>query len=130
MAHLIMHPDAESDLERLWRLDRCAAVRIISLLEEIEGDEDLLDQLSVDHFLREAPRQFDVVQWIELWKSGRNVFRLKAWDANIVQLPYRVLYAFIPQPDEYHILGVIHRDWDYQIDHPFSQRIIKAYDEL
>ena len=130
MAALIINPDAEDDLERLWRLDRWSATRIIALLEEIEGNDDLLDRLSQDYFHRDAPRQFDVRRWVEAWNSGSNLFRLKVWDPNDDLLPYRVIYAFLPNQSEYHVLAVVHREWNYDPEHKLSHRIFQAYDEL
>lgn len=130
MADLIIHPDAEGDLERIWRLDRWSASRLIARLQEFEGDENLLDSLSQNFFHREHPGQVEVQYWIEVRNSGRNVFRLKVWDTNNALLPYRVIYAYKPENCEYHVLAIAPRDWNYDIEHKLSKRIFQAYDEL
>lgn len=130
MTTLIIHPDAEDDLNRLWLLNRWAASRLIVLLQEFQGDEDLLDRLSQNFFHREPPGQFDVQYWVELRNTGRNVFRLKVWDANDELLPYRIIYAYKPKEDEYHVLAIAPREWNYDLEHKLSKRILQAYDEL
>ncbi|MCY1303216.1 hypothetical protein D9M69_698250 [compost metagenome] len=103
---------------------------MIALLEELEGDEDLLAQLAQDFFRREPPGQFDTQYWVEVRYTGRNIFRMKYWDANHFLLPYRVIYAHKQEADEYYILGIVPREWDYDVEHKLSKRMFKAYDEL
>ena len=130
MPSLIIHPDAEDDLQRLWRLDRWAGSRLLAILQELENDEDLLDRLSQNYFHRSPPGQIDVQYWVAVRNSGRNIFRLKVWDANNSLLPYRVIYAYKPENDEYHILAIAPREWNYDLEHKLSKRIFAAHDEL
>jgi hypothetical protein len=45
-------------------------------------------------------------------------------------LRYRVVYAYEPQTLQYHVLAVVHRDFDYKRDHEITNRIRKAYYDL
>jgi hypothetical protein len=52
------------------------------LLEELEGNQDLLDRLSPSTI--SAPiglAEFHVRKWVEQWRKGEKiVWRLKVWD--------------------------------------------------
>ncbi|EPH6960525.1 hypothetical protein DT381_12730 [Pseudomonas aeruginosa] len=129
---LIMHPDAEDDLQRLCRLDKWSAARILALLEELNSDQDLLDRLSQHGYQKDKPYQFDVSRWQEACGNGYYLLRIKAWGADDRVLPYRVIYAHVPTDtgDEYHILAIAERSWDYNTTSVLSRRIFKAYEDI
>lgn len=129
---LIMHPDAEQDLVRLSRVDKWAAARFFALLEQLDRDEDLLDRLSQHGYQKEKPLQFNVSRWEEACQNGRYLHRIKVWDPDDKVLPYRLIYAHIPgdDGDEFHVLAIADRAWDYDTRSLLSKRIFKAYEDI
>lgn len=130
MFRLFVHDDAESDLEKLWDETPEAAARIGVLLQELEGNQDLLDRLTQHDFGNYRTAEFHVSKWLNQWNKGRDLWRLKVWDLEDKGLQYRVVYAFVPGKSQYHVLGIVSRDFDYDSSHPLSRRIIAAYQNL
>ena len=130
MLQLFIHVDAKVDLERLWKEAPKAAARLAALLEELEGNQDLLDRLTQHDFGNYGTADFHVSKWIDQWNRGRDLWRLKVWDLEDKGLQYRVVYAFMPGKSQYHVLGIVSRDFDYDPNHELSRRIIAAYENL
>ena len=130
MSRLFLHENAESDLEDLWDQAPQAAARITVLLEELEGNQDLLDRLSQHDFGASRLADFHVSKWVEQWKRGKNVWRLKVWDLENEGMRYRIVYAFVPGKGHYHVLGIVPREFNYDAGHHISRRILAAYEVL
>lgn len=64
MPSLCRH-DASTDLETLWESRPGAAARIMALLAELEGDEDLLDRLTQHGYSVRGHANFNVSKWLE-----------------------------------------------------------------
>lgn len=71
--HLFVHRDAETDLEKLWEGAPLAAARIGVLLEELEGNQDLLDRLTQHDFGNYRSADFHVSKWLNQWNKGRDL---------------------------------------------------------
>lgn len=130
MFSLFIHDDAEYDLEKLWEEAPVAAARITVLLEELEGNQDLLDRLTQHDFGDYHTADFHVSKWIEQWKKGNDLWRLKVWSLEDRGLQHRVVYAFVPQKSHYHIVGIVPRNFNYDTSHPLTKRILVAYENL
>lgn len=130
MFSLFLHDDAEDDLENLWDEAPEAAARIAVLLEELEGNQDLLDRLTQHDFGSYHSADFHVSKWVEQWKKGKDIWRLKVWELEDKGLQYRVVYAFVPVKSHYHVLGIVPRDFNYDADHQLTKRILAAYENL
>lgn len=130
MASLHTHNDATDDLEELWDEEPQAAARITAFLEELESNQDLLDRLTQHNFGAYHLEDFHVSKWFEHWNKGQDIWRLKIWDLEDVGLKYRIIYAFLPNNHQHHVLAIVHRDFDYETDHPITQRILEAYQQL
>lgn len=124
---LQLHRDAVADLEEVGKVDAGARSQIQVLLQEISGDEDLLDSLNIDGF---DDGRFSVSPVWELQKSGVNGWQLKLQDLRFSDrvLPYRVLIAFDGPRRIYHVVAVHHRSTVY--DEAIFERIARAYDGL
>lgn len=123
MYELVVHKDAEADLDALWESDGFAAADIEVLLEELRDDQVLLSALRI-HQREEGRVHISRLLKFDIW--GKALWRLKIWelaDDNEV-LTYRVIYAF--QADVFFILGVMHRDQNYEQDKTFLERIKAA----
>lgn len=130
MLRLIVHNDARDDLEKLWDVEPVAAARIAVLLEELEGDSDLLDRLTQHDFGAYHTEDFHVSKWQEQWRKGKDLWRLKVWDLEDKGLRYRVVYAFMPRQKDYYVLGIVQRDFNYEPNHELTRRILAAYENL
>ncbi len=130
MLRLYIHDDAEDDLERLWESEPTAAAQIGVLLEELEGNPDLLDRLTQQDFGAYELEDFHVSKWQEQQRQGRNLWRLKIWDLEKMGIRYRVVYAFMPRQQDYSVLGIVPRKFDYDASHELTRRIIAAYENL
>jgi hypothetical protein len=131
---LFLHTDAESDLEELWSTDPEAAAQLTVFLEELKGDQDLLDRVT-DHDFGTSPKHhpFHVSMWHEQQRKGRNLWRLKLWSLEANGKRYRLIYAFVPLKKHHYLLGIFprtNREFDYDAGDARTQRVIRAYKEL
>ena len=127
---LTIHEDAKEDLRSLLKSDRTAAGRIVALLEQIKADPKLIDALTIDGFGSRPGDLFDVRKFQAVWRIGYDLWRLKTWDLKHRTLPYRILYAYEAGTCRYHVLAVVHRDFDYDRNHAVTRRVLHAYGEL
>ena len=130
MLRLLVHQDAQRDLENLWDEAPVAAARITVLLEELEGNPDLLDRLTQHDFGAYGLDRFHVSKWFAQWNAGKNLWRLKVWDLEDRGLRYRVVYAFMPRQQHYSVLGIVPRGFNYELSHELTRRILAAYKDL
>lgn len=130
MPVLFVHDDAKTDLLELRETEPQAAGWILALLEQLEGDPDLLDRLTQHDYGACGTADFHVSKWQQQWRNGRDLWRLKVWDLEDKGLRYRIIYAFEPRANHYHVLAIAPREFDYDANHPIGQRILSAYEEL
>lgn len=130
MIALFIHDDAKADLLSLRNDDPKAAGRIIALLEQLEGDPDLLDRLTQHDYGAYGSADFHVSKWQKQYRKGRDLWRLKVWDLENAGIRHRVIYAFESKTHYYHVLAIAPREFNYDDDHIISRRIIRTYEEL
>jgi len=131
MPRLIVHETAKGDLVKIRTKDPDAAADILTFLQEVEGDLDLLDRLTDRDF---ASERVESIDWIRsLQKSGLNVWRCKlyALESSHV-LPYRIIYAFDRKTHNIWILAIAPRKelQNYDVDNPYIQRAATSYQSL
>ncbi len=68
--------------------------------------------------------------WQAQQREGRNLWRLKLWDLEKNGLRYRIVYAFVPSKQHYHVLAIAPRSFDYEESNPISQCVFRACDEF
>ena len=130
MAYSIeIHEDAWDDLEELWEDPRTeeAAAAIDVLLQEIECDQDLLDALTAHDYGAYETKPIHVSKWVEYWRTGADIWRLKIWALEKIRLQYRIVYAYEIKKQKYHVLAIVPRDFKYDTNHPVSLRIMAVY---
>jgi hypothetical protein len=127
---LTIHDDAKDDLDKLWVEAEEAAALIVALLQEIQGDQILLDALTIHNFGADHSADFHISRWLEFWNRGLDLWRLKAWTLEAQGLPYRVVYSYEPRRQRYHVLGVFHRDFNYDRTDQRTQRVQNAYADV
>lgn len=127
---LLIHHDAAQDLRELMVSDREAAGMVLALLEQAKHDSTVLDSLLDHDFGAGRTEDYHVSKWWEWWNKGYNIWRLKIWTVPKGSLKQRIVYAYDPTQLQYHVLAVVHRDFDYKRDHAVTHRILQAYRDL
>lgn len=130
MPSVSVHPDAAQDIRALMVSDPDAAGRVLALLEQASCDSRVLTSLLDHDFGADRKVAYHVSRWWRLWNDGYNVWRLKIWTTSTRSLNRRIVYAYDPGTLHHHVLAVVHRDFDYRIDHAITQRILRAYRDL
>lgn len=110
--------------------DRFAAGKVVALLQQAKADPAIITSLLDHGFGADHAAAYHVSKWFEFWNAGYNLWRLKIWTEPKGSLRYRIVYAYEPQSLHYHVLAVVHRDFDYQRDHEITRRILKTYEAL
>lgn len=126
----MLHPHAVEDLRKLAIEARYAAGQIVALLEQARRDPVVTQTLLEHEFGRARTDNYHVSKWQQFWKAGYNLWRLKIWTEPSGSLPYRIVYAYEPKLLQFQVLAVVHRDFDYEIDHEVTQRVLRTYREL
>ena len=128
---LVVHEDAASDLDVIGKENPLAGAIILALLEELRCNPDALDTLTDHKFGERRDRDYSVSKWLEQWRKGNDLWRLKIWELEDKGFLYRIIYAYLPAPrSKYVVLGIPPRDFDYDANHPIAQRIFNAYRSL
>jgi len=127
---IVLHRGARADLETLWDEDPDAAGAIYALLQEIKGNQALLDALTTHDFGAQGTKRFHVSEWTAQQRKGRNLWRLKVWELDEQGIRYRVVYAFDPRIRRHFVLGIVDRDFNYDESDPRTRRILEAYDRI
>lgn len=127
---LSIHEDAEADLEDLYQVDEDGAALIDAFLQEAAGSQDMLDRFTIRHYRSYGNTfDFDVKRWQSLWHQY-GLWRIRLFAVPGVAASHRIVYAFHGTQRRYYILGIVPRDFDYDPQHPYTQRIVSAYREL
>lgn len=127
MVLLVVHKDAEDDLDALWEVDDVAAADVTVLIEELHGSEAALSTMQI-HLAKFSRAQVSRLFKYEVW--GRSLWRLRICELSDPKqlLAYRLIYAchgsFI------HLLAIMHRDRNYEQDRALVARIRAACRQL
>ncbi len=73
---------------------------------------------------------FDVTEWEEAKRSKYILWRIKLLWLEGPAAKYRIVYAFHPIKYRYYILGIVERNFNYDLKHERSKQILAAYDAL
>lgn len=122
----------KSDLRELKASAPQVAAAALTLLQELKGSQEALDSLTIHNFediLQGSNTQYHVSHWWELYRTGKNIWRLKTVDTPSLG-HYRIIYGYSQAEQAYYALGIVKRDFDYDLSHPVSQRILSEYEEL
>lgn len=130
MPRLLIHSDAKTDLLQLAQSEPKLTARLIVLLQEVQSDKELLDMLTAHNFGADGRELFHASHWQQHWHQDKDIWRLKFWELDRQGLPYRLIYALKRGTGNHYVLAVAHRDFNYDPNHPTTQRILRAYEEL
>jgi len=109
---LQIHKDADADIRALMGSDKRAALQIVAFLQELSGDQELLDALTIEGFEDE---RITIKMVVQLQSVLWNAYRLTVQDLEPPEdkLPYRILYAFDSRRRIYHVLAIRPRSIAY-----------------
>ena len=127
---IAIHTDTDGDLEKLYLVDEDAAADIEVFLEEAKLNQRTLDSLTVNKYVNEEEPPFDVVELVELKRQKYNLWRVRLLWLDSNARDYRIVYAFNPTEMRYYVLAVVHRKFNYDVNHEITKRISAAYDKL
>jgi hypothetical protein len=127
---LALHSDAEDDLDGIYEIDEDAAADIEVFLEEVKNNQSTLDDLTRSGYVKYGDQPFNVKEWLAAKKEKFNLWRLRLLWLEGASAKYRIIYAFDPQKWRYHVLGIVNRNFNYELNHERSKKIIAAYEDL
>lgn len=127
---LKVHRDAREDLDAIGIRSAEAKAKIYATLGEIGGSQRLLEALTRKDFGLSRDETFNVDVWGAQQNKGRNLWRLKVWALEVQGIQYRVIYCLDPRVSTYYVLGVLHRDFDYNAKNPRAAKLLEIYDRL
>ncbi len=127
---IAFHPDFESDLDDLWETDEDAAALVVAFFEEAKTNQSLLDNLTRNKFVSYGDWPYSVEVWASAQSRQLNLWRLKLLGLEGDAKKLRIIYAFHPREYRYYVLGIVPREFNYDPQHPISQRVVAAYRDL
>ncbi|MFK4075184.1 hypothetical protein ACI2KX_15870 [Ectopseudomonas khazarica] len=133
MFALSYSPGAQEDVRQLKSIDPNAAALVLATVQEIRGDQNLLDSLTIHEFedrISKLDLTYNVKHWWEHFKRGRDLWRLRVIDDENLLTDYRIIYAYCIPESKYYILGVVPRSFNYDSNHTQTKRILAEYEEL
>lgn len=127
---IALHDDAIDDINKIYSIDEDAAADIEVFLEEAKLNQKTLDSLTVNNYVNYEDPPFNVKELIELKRQKFIVWRVRLLWLDSNARNYRIIYAFNPTEMRYYVLGVVPREFNYDIKNEITKRIIAAYDKL
>ena len=127
---LALHKDAEYDLDLIYEVDEDAAADIEAFLEEAKNNRSTLDDLTRSGYIQYGDQPFDIKEWLAAKKEKFNLWRLRLLWLEGESAKYRIIYAFDPIKWRYHVLGIVNRNFNYELNNERSKKIIAAYEDL
>ena len=127
---LALHNDAEADLDRIYEEDENVGADIEAFLEEAKNNQVTLDNFTRRKYVEYGEWPFSVDEWQEAKQSKYNLWRVRLLWLTGSAAKYRIVYAFHPVEFRYYILGIVNRDFKYDLQHERSKQILAAYDAL
>lgn len=126
MYKLALHPSAKDiDIAGLWATEPIVAAKVVAMLELIRHDQSFLNSLTDHGFGHNQTAAIHVSKWQEFWTQNIDLWRFKIWELEKRGLQYRVIYFYHFQERCYYVLAVVHRDFDYDPQHPITKRILR-----
>ena len=121
---------AIQDLDEIASVHPEASDTIWALLEEVKANQSLLDSLTSHDYGAYKTEAYHVSVWGTQHAQGRNLWRLKIWELEELGEQYRVVYCLDPRFSRYYVLGVFHRDFNYDESDPRTLRVLASYDRI
>lgn len=127
---LALHGDAEADLNRIYEEDEDVGADIEVFLEEAKNNQETLDNLTRKGYVQYGECPFDVTEWEQAKRSKYILWRIRLLWLTGSAAKYRIVYAFHPIEYRYYVLGIVERNFNYDLQHERSKQILAAYSAL
>lgn len=127
---IALHDDVLDDLDRLYEQDEDAAADIEAFLEEAKNNQRTLENLTRDGYVEYGEWPYDIKEWQTAKRRQLNLWRIRLLWFSGAASRVRVVYAFHPTQFRYYVLGIVDREFDYDLSHETSKRILDAYEGL
>lgn len=127
---LALHADAEADLDRIYEENEDAGADIEVFLEEAKNNQETLDNLTRKGYVQYGEWPFDVKEWEKAKRSKYILWRIRLLWLEGPAAKYRIVYAFHPIEHRYYVLGIVDRNFNYDLNHERSKQILAAYNAL
>ena len=127
---IAIHDDAIHDIDKIYLVDEDAAADIEVFLEEAKLNQKTLDNLTVNKYVNDEVPPYNVKELVELKRKKFILWRIRLLWLDSNARDYRIIYAFNPAEMRYYILGVVLKEFNYDINHEITKRIIAAYNKL
>ena len=127
MLPLTITDEAKQDLDSIKNAGHVQEwARIVAFLEQAVSDGRITRTL-LDHGFRNEI--YSVSRFVEQWNAGRDLWRIRVLDLPRRCEQYRVIYGYDITGRHFYVLGVPHRDFNYDAQDPRTIRILRAYEE-
>lgn len=125
---LTFHSDVKGDLQRIREKEPEAFAKLAALFRQLQSDSRLTEKLLDHGFGDDRKAEISVSKWMNQWKEGKNLWRLKSWDMEKHGMKYRVIYLYLPNEARFVVMAVVARgEFNYDDDdHPIRKRITES----
>jgi len=124
-APLSFHSDVRADLAAIKAADPDAHARVVALFQQLKADPRITEKLLDHGFGANGSEEISVNKWMDRWKKGLDLWRLKSWDMESLGLRYRAIYLYLRGEARFVVMAIVKReDFDYDDpQHPIRKRI-------
>lgn len=135
MFELIPHDDIGLDLERLDSIDPEIVDQAGAAIQQLMDDPLLVDDLLRNGYggTPSNPTRgatFNVRAWGVAQQRGLNLWAIRDFELSRKGFEFRIVYAVFPHCEQIYILAIVEREWNYDLSHPVSRRVIATYRDL
>lgn len=129
MININVHENAVKDILALRSADKHAAAIVLSTLEQLKADPDVIDKLTTFGSNNIGSVRLGVKRW-ESMRHRANLWRFRVFDTPATN--YRVIYGYHWQTRQLCILAVVHKeDFDYDdLNSDIARRIASDWRSL
>ncbi|WP_198026747.1 hypothetical protein [Polaromonas glacialis] len=114
---LSLHNDVKEDLSAIKIADPIAYAKIAALIRQLRADCKLAEKLLDHGFGEKRTEELSVSKWFDVWKQGKDLWRLKSWELEDQGLKYRIIYLYLRNEARFVVMAIVKREnFDYD-DH-------------
>ena len=126
--HIDVHQSAVDDIEKLWASDPRAAATVITTLQEMQADPEIVEKLTQHGDNLVGVTLLNVKRWQRTKQVG------SLWRFRILNTPatsHRVVYGYHWQTRQVCVLAVVHKDeFNYDPQSDIGKRILGDWTAL
>lgn len=135
MFELIPHDDIVQDLERLDSVSSEIVDLASATIQQLMEDPCLVDDLLRNGYggTPKNPARgavFNVRTWGDAQRQGLNLWAIRDFELSRKGLEFRIVYAVFPENELIYLLAIVEREWNYDLSHEVSRRILSTYRHL